>query len=458
MGSAVARGASYASISRIFQAGLAFLLVVVLATILGPSQFGVYTITISIAAMLQYVCGHWLSSAILREADDGEQAVTQGEVDHLLLLIALATALLYAAVYFFWGERAALYTVLCWLVVAVELAFLCQTSFAAAKEEWGRFSLAYAGRGLLALLLVAGVAVYTSSAAWTLAAYGVNTGLAALICRRRLGGGSSFARLFGMFRRYAGLGLTAIIRQLYDRGDRVVVGALFGAEMAGTYGLASDLVRRPMQTLGGAMHAAFFPRLARLYDRDEEAFKVRWKANSLVVAWSAAISAVAGIVAADLLFVSLGTYSAVLLTFAVVLSISAAVETFDTFHSSYALIGARRLDRLPIVYAAAGLVFVLFAAFARFSGNALLIAWGVVAANIFGICGVVILSSRKAHKVAVTREVAYPLLYCVLSVATWFFLRDGGHLAQQIVVATALGAVGLAAAGINIYRRRASFE
>lgn len=440
---------SSSAAARIIQAALAFGAVLALAAVMAVDQFGVYMVTISAATILQYVASGWFTSAILRESgtDDG---ITQGDIDTFLGSLLLITALVWLA----FGQLA---FVIC-LVVFAEAAFTANGNLLAVREQWGRLSAVYVVRGVSAFAIPLAVAHYSGLAVHVLIAYAASVAGSAGAIRLFTyeNGRSDVRRIKRSFVHYLPLSINSIIRQVFDRGDRLVVGALFGASAAGSYALAADVARRPIQLLGGSLQAVFLPRISRKIDQigSESEMEKLWRLNGAILVWLCALASAASLIGLDLVFLRLfpGKYTDVLIYIALAASTSATLEAMDTFHGSIWLIASRRMRQMPLIYFGAAVLFLLVCGAAWYTNAMWLVLAGVVAANLVGFSGVLIMS-RKSRSVkfdAVSNVLASA--FFVTSATLWLSLRSLLDVTGATCLGVAIGIVGAATAAITLRR------
>jgi O-antigen/teichoic acid export membrane protein len=343
----------------------------------------------------------------------------------------------------------------------VEAAFSFETNKLATRSEWKAFATLYFGRGLLSFVLpVAGAWLY-SNAIFVLFSYAVGVMLPtafARLTRREKPKSLQIARIIDCFRTYFPLSLNSVIRQVFDRGDRIAISFLFGAAAAGVYSLAADVIRRPIQTLGGALQAALLPRLSRDFSQDKSRFSTSWNENGRLVIWICVLTAVAAVTSIDIVFIKSmhGKYPDYILLIAVSVSVSATLEALDTYHASFGLVASRDMKLMPLVYVCAAVAFLAFCALAWATSNLMLVALGVVAANVIGLSGVLILSRRKVPVPIDYLNFGSAITYFVLSIAVWLELNDGLPVWTAGCLALCLIVVGAGLAYFVAFRRTVS--
>ncbi len=412
--------------------------------------------------MIQYVLSYWFSTAILRETTDNENGIGQADIDTFILTLLCGAMVVSGAAYLLVRLEVAILTTACCLIVASEAAFSLEANRSAAQSLWRRFSILYFARGALSFAVPLACAWVFGSASASLIGYAVGVLLPTLISRSRSGPFSRRLKYGGIircFQRYFPLSVNSIIRQTFDRGDRIVVSIVFGAAAAGVYSLAADVVRRPIQTLGGATQSVVLPRLSRAYSSDQAHFYSIWTRNGSMVIWLSVLASVASFICIDILFLRLmpGKYPEYIRLIALMVAVSASLEALDTFHAAFGLVASRNMRHMPVVYLLAAAAFLLVGTVAWYLDQLLLIPVAVICANLIGVSGVVRLSSRKALPAPFsTPSFLGAGIFLAISITGWSFLPSTVPLWAAASIAIVIGFAGAGLAYLTAFRRRVS--
>ncbi|MCJ2012115.1 lipopolysaccharide biosynthesis protein [Methylobacterium sp. J-076] len=256
----------------IINAGLNFVLGLLIAKLLGPADFGRFALATTGAIVLNTVLFEWLRLSATRFYS-GRVRMDEPWIRHGLdraywrlgILLAAAAALCGG---FGFGEGAdGREAVLCGTGLAALGIGVFDYHAALARARFdGRLYLGLvAVKNVLAFVMMAGAAWFLPQPAWVLAAAGASQLLAVVVLRHPLRDpASSFERArlpatWGVFARY-GLPLIAATTayQLLSFVNRGAVAANAGFTEAGYFALAADVTSRALMTLGTALDLLLF--------------------------------------------------------------------------------------------------------------------------------------------------------------------------------------------------------
>ncbi|MCJ2027597.1 MULTISPECIES: lipopolysaccharide biosynthesis protein [unclassified Methylobacterium] len=256
----------------IINAGLNFVLGLLIARLLGPADFGRFALATTGAIVLNTVLFEWLRLSATRFYS-GRVRVDEPWIRHGLdraylrlgILLAAAAALCGALGY---GEGAeAREAVLCGTgLAALGIGvFDYHAALARARFDGKLYLGLVAVKNGLAFVTMAGAAWFLPQPAWVLAAAGISQFLAVVLLRGWLRDPAATferARLsttWGVFARY-GLPLIAAnaAYQLLSFVNRGAVASHAGFEEAGYFALAADVTSRVLTTLGMALDLLLF--------------------------------------------------------------------------------------------------------------------------------------------------------------------------------------------------------
>lgn len=256
----------------IINAGLNFVLGLLIAKLLGPADFGRFALATTGAIVLNTVLFEWLRLSATRFYS-GRVRVDEPWIRHGLDRAYLRLGILLAAAAaicggFGFGEGAdGREAVLCGTGLAALGIGVFDYHAALARARFdGRLYLGLvAVKNVLAFVMMAGAAWYLPQPAWVLAAAGLSQFLAVVILRHPLRDPvSSFERArlsttWSVFARY-GLPLIAAnaAYQLLSFVNRGAVAGQAGFTEAGYFALAADVTSRVLTTLGTALDLLLF--------------------------------------------------------------------------------------------------------------------------------------------------------------------------------------------------------
>jgi PST family polysaccharide transporter len=283
------------------------------ARLLNPEDFGLLAMVTVFTAVLNLFATAGLSSATVQKA-----TISQEEVSALFWINILVGAALSLLCLLIAPLVVALYHEprLFWITVAMSLGFLFsaagvqplallqrQLRYVALSgiEFFGQLTslsiavaLAVAGYGYWALVAAAILlpAIMTASA-WVAAAWAP--------------GKPSWPEGIGSMLHFGGtLTLNGVVSYMTYSFDRFMLGRMWGASALGYYGVASQLIFTPAQTLNTAVGGVMFSALSRLQNDSVRFRNCFLKGYSLYVSMTLPITIFAAVFAKDIFLVALG--------------------------------------------------------------------------------------------------------------------------------------------------------
>ena len=299
-------------LANIVSAMLGFASVVIFTRLLGPSEYGIYIIGFSIAAMISALLFGWIKSSVvpLTAHDQGaDLRVTTG-----LAFVGMVplVPVLYFGISAFAPQYAA------YLLPAILLAygigfFEFYLEVFRAKQQTGPYLWATVIRAAAALALslllimvfgLGGVGLLLS----VMASYFITSSIFAAILWRGPLKPLDPALLKAMLVFGVPMTVSGAVFVLQTMLDRFVIAGTMGEHSAGIYGASADLVRQIILFPGVAIGTAVAPIAVQLLARNERAELDRHLVDSTELLLGVLAPAVAGlaIVSAKLVFIVLG--------------------------------------------------------------------------------------------------------------------------------------------------------
>ncbi|KRA95535.1 polysaccharide biosynthesis protein [Devosia sp. Root685] len=299
-------------LANVVSAMLGFASVVIFTRLLGPSEYGIYVIGFSIAAMISALLFGWIKSSIVPFTAHDEGADLRVTVGLAFVALTPLVPLLY------FGISAVAPQYSAYLLPAILLAFgigffeFYLEAFRA-KQQTGPYLWATILRAAVALALsLLLIAVFNLGGAGlilsVMSSYFITSlAFAALLWRGPLKPlDKTLLRAMLVF----GLPMTVsgTVFVLQTILDRFVLAATLGEHAAGIYGATADLVRQIILFPGVAIGTAVAPIAVQLLARNEKAELDRHLTDSTEMLLGVLAPAVAGlaIIAAKLAFLVLG--------------------------------------------------------------------------------------------------------------------------------------------------------
>jgi PST family polysaccharide transporter len=285
----------------------------ILARLLPPSDFGLVGMVTAFTGVLSLFREFGLSTASVQRATITERQISTLFWINMLVGAVLALACILAAPLiagFYREPRLYMVTV----VLASSFVFnAAGVQHSALLQRQLRFNeLAVIEILSLFISTVASVgAAYWGMGYWSLVVWSVTLPLAVTVMSWAAAGwvpGRPHARtgMRSMMRFGGTLTLNNLVAYTAYNLDKVLIGRFLGAEIAGIYGRAYQLVTLPMDVLNGAAGSVVFPVLARVRDDASRLRNYFLKAYSLVLAFNVPVTLFAAIFANDVILVLLG--------------------------------------------------------------------------------------------------------------------------------------------------------
>jgi len=269
----------------ILNAGLNFVLGLLMAKLLGPADFGLFALATAGAVVANTVLFEWLRLSATRfyssRVRSQEPWIRQG-LDRAYAVVGLglfAAALVCAGLGLDSGpgSRAAIVAGAAVATLGMGL-FDYLAALARARFDGGRYFRLVAIKNGLAILLMAGTAWLLPQPAWVLVAAGSSQFLAAAILWRPMSDPAApriRARLAETWRLFVAYGLPLIaanaIYQLLPFLNRGAIAAQAGLAEAGYFALAADITTRGIGTLGTALDLLLFQLAVRVEEEEGRA-------------------------------------------------------------------------------------------------------------------------------------------------------------------------------------------
>ena len=278
----------------VLNAGLNFVLGLLIAKLLGPADFGRFALATAGAIVLNTILFEWLRLSATRFYSGrvrAEEPWIRGGLDHAYSILGL---LLFAAAALCGGldlgagpdGRGA---ILCGTMIAALGigVFDYHAALARARFDGRLYFGLVAVKNVLAFAMMAGAAWYLPQPAWVLAAAGVSQFLAVLILRGPLrdpASGRRHPRIRDTWRVFALYGLPLIaanaVYQLLPFLNRGTIAAQDGFAEAGFFALAADVTSRSLTMLGTALDLLLFQLAVRAEEQHGRAAAERQVAEN----------------------------------------------------------------------------------------------------------------------------------------------------------------------------------
>lgn len=254
-------------ITFLLNAGLNFAVGLVVATLLGPQNYGRYAVWSSAGALLATGLFEWLRLSTARFYGDAQRRATPALRSTLDLAYTLLIGLLVGGgvLALALPARLGLDAALVGAVVITAAAngmFDFRTALARARFKDRDYAVLVGGKGLLGLLAAGAAAAMTHAPVIVLAAQACGTWLATLPVRRSLADGSKAVPDRTLIRRFAAYGLPVVAANVVFQSmlllNRSIAAARFGYAAAGHLSLATDLELRILLAVGAAVDVLLF--------------------------------------------------------------------------------------------------------------------------------------------------------------------------------------------------------
>ncbi|MDB5646525.1 lipopolysaccharide biosynthesis protein [Methylobacterium sp.] len=271
----------------VLNAGLNFVLGLLIAKLLGPADFGLFALATAGAIVANTVLFEWLRLSATRfysvRVRLDEPWIRQG-LDRAYAVFGLglfAAALLCAAlgIVIEPGPEGRLAITAGAALAALGIGiFDYHAALARARFDGGLYFRLVAVKNVLSFAMMAGAAWFFPQPVWVLAAAGISQALAIAILRRPLRDPVSprlRVRLTETWRLFVAYGLPLIaanaIYQLLPFINRASIAAHGGLAEAGYFALAADVTTRSIGTLGTALDLLLFQLAVRVEEEDGRA-------------------------------------------------------------------------------------------------------------------------------------------------------------------------------------------
>lgn len=250
-------------------AGLSFLLSLVVAGVLGPEEYGRFAVAATAAIVLCTLVFDWLRLSATRFCTGPEGGAEPGLRASLDAGYLAGAGLIAAGAGLAWlaglaRAEAALVLALTAAVAVVTGAFEYAAALARAQFHHRAYAILVFSKNILALALMAAAGLATGRAEWALAMFALGTGAAALLVRGSLRDPASRLAQAGgaRLRVFARYGLPVVGANLAYQAivliNRVAATASFGYVAAGQVSLATDVTIRLLLSAGAALDAYLF--------------------------------------------------------------------------------------------------------------------------------------------------------------------------------------------------------
>jgi teichuronic acid exporter len=291
--------------ARLIQQSLAWILSIVIARLLSPSDYGLMALAVFFTNFIAFVSEFGLSSALIQRKDLEDQDV------HTVFWVMLGANLaIYAFVWFVSEPIASYYEIpqlatvirvlaLTFVISSIRLIPMCLMTreLQIARCGWAELIgavvsglamvvLAYAGYGIWALVLgsLTNSVITTVMFLW----------LRPWMPRMQF----QFARFSGMLSYGALMNTSKILSYLSGNADNLIAGKVLGGTALGLYNMAFILGTMPTQKVTPIIYRISFPVMARLQDDDQRS-RQYFMTSSLYIALFAAPAMIGLMVIAD---------------------------------------------------------------------------------------------------------------------------------------------------------------
>jgi len=256
------------------QSALSFVILIVLARLLTPTEFGIVNAALIVVGVSQIFSQLGIGPAIVQHPNLSAVHIHNGFT--LSILIGIAVGIFVALVapliaqFFRMAELKQVIEVLALVFPLTGLSVVCQAvlqrEMQFRKLAIIQFSSYALGYGLVGVILA-----FTGWGVWALvyAQLGqalVNTIILMSVKRQIIGFAINKTEIGELLNFGTGLSLAQIANYLALQGDNLVVGRLLGVEALGVYGRAYHFLAMPANLLGNIADKTLFPAMASIQD------------------------------------------------------------------------------------------------------------------------------------------------------------------------------------------------
>ncbi|MBV9076708.1 MAG: lipopolysaccharide biosynthesis protein [Methylobacteriaceae bacterium] len=287
-------------------AAMSFALSLVVAALLGPAEFGRYTVALAAAVALNTVLFEWLRLSLTRfyeRPPAGARSPVRDALERAYVagfaLLALGTTV---AAFAGWTFGLPPLLLAATVAGAVALALLDYFAvLARARFDDRAYATLVLGRGFSSLALASLAALSTGDATTVLAASSASALLAIAAVRPRLADGrganpGASGGSLGACARYAlPIVAASAVYALIPLLNRSALAARSGFEEAGLLGLGSEIVTRLFQNLGSALDIVLFQLAVRIEQTEGRAAAEAQVARNLAAVVAVVVPAAAGL-------------------------------------------------------------------------------------------------------------------------------------------------------------------
>lgn len=270
------KGVIWSSVERFSVQGVQFLVMLVIARLLDPKDFGLVGMLAIFLAVAQTLIDSGFSQALIRkqnrtEADNSTVFYFNIVVSTLLYLILYAAAP-WVADFYNEPQLCSLMRVLCLVVVINSLAVVQRAIFTASIDFKTQAKASF-----IAAILSGGVGIYLAISGfgvWTLVWQqllnaGINTMLLWILsswCPRWMYSWKSFRELFSFGSK---LLASALLDTIYNNMYTLIIGKVFNATNLGYYYQADRFTQLPSSNITGILQRVTYPVLCSIQNNDE---------------------------------------------------------------------------------------------------------------------------------------------------------------------------------------------
>jgi O-antigen/teichoic acid export membrane protein len=286
----------------------------VLARLLEPVDFGLVGMVTAVTGVLAFLREFGLSTASVQRATITEEQMSTLFWINVLVGVLLGLVSLAAApfvVTFYHEPRLFLVTLALASGFVFNAAGVQHNALLQRRLQFSTLALVEV-LSLIASGLVSVVMALRGWGYWALVAWSVTLPLASTIftwlCAGWVPGRPRRGTGMGSMMRFGGtVTLNSLVIYAGYNIDKILLGRFWGAEIAGIYGRAYQLITLPIENLNTSVGAVTFPVLSRVQDDPQRLKSYFLKVYALVLSATVPVAIVCALFARDLVFVMLGS-------------------------------------------------------------------------------------------------------------------------------------------------------
>ena len=270
------KGTLWSSIERFATQGVSFVVMIIMARLLTPDDYGLVAMLTIFIAISQSLVDSGFSNALIRKQDRDETDNSTVFYFNMAVGVVLYLLLFFAApvIAGFYGQPllVPITRIMSLSIIINGVAIIQRTILTGSLDFKTQAKASFSGAVLSGIIGIA--MAYTGYGVWSIVAYHISSIVTSSIILwilsswrpRLVYSWKSFRQLFGFGSKLA---LSGIIDTVYNNAYLLVIGKVFNAADLGYYTRASQFAQFPSSNITGILQRVTYPVLCTMQDEDE---------------------------------------------------------------------------------------------------------------------------------------------------------------------------------------------